>query len=121
MRTVQGIGLGFVVILFTACTSVGSLGIVTKPNADAANLLKSGKNFQELGPVEGNACRHFILAIIPFGDSAFSTAVDEALAQKGGDALLNVTVSSSLYGFIPIYNVYSFTCTSVKGVAIKFQ
>lgn len=121
MRAAQGIGLGLAALLFTACTSVGNLGIVTKPTADAANLLKSGKNFQELGPVEGSACRHFILAIIPFGDSAFSTAVDEALAQKGGDALLNVTVSSSLYGFIPIYNVYSFTCTDVRGVAIKFQ
>ncbi len=103
MRTVQGICLELAVLLVTGCTSVGSLGIVTKPNADAANLLKSGKNFQELGSVEGNTCRHFILAIIPFGDSAFSTAVDKALAQKDGDALINVTVSSSLYGFIPIY------------------
>ena len=31
------------------------------------------------------------------------------------------TVSSSLYGFIPIYNVYSFTCTSVSGIAVKYK
>jgi hypothetical protein len=30
-------------------------------------------------------------------------------------------VSNSLYGFVPIYNVYSFTCTSVQGVAVKFK
>jgi len=35
--------------------------------------------------------------------------------------LLNVSVSSSLYGFIPIYNVFSYTCTNVKGIAIKFE
>jgi hypothetical protein len=110
-----------VAIMVSACTSVGNLGIVTRPTVDGGALLKSGRSFQELGFVEGSACRHFILAIIPFGDSAFSTAVEEALGSKGGDALINVTVTSSLYGFIPIYNVYSFTCTTVKGIAVKFQ
>ena len=103
------------------CSSSGTLGIVTRSTADAGGLLKSGRGFQDLGPAEGSACRHFVLAIIPWGDSTFSTAVDKALQQKGGDALINVTVTSSLYGFIPIYNVYSFTCTEVKGVAVKFQ
>ena len=63
----------------------------------------------------------FSLQWSPFGDATFSSAVDDALAQRGGDALLNVTVSNSLYGFVPIYNVYSFTCTSVQGVAVKFK
>jgi hypothetical protein len=49
-----------------------------------------------------------------------STAVDEALEKSGGDALLNATVSSSLFGFIPYYNLFAFTCTSVKGTAIRF-
>lgn len=107
--------------LLSGCTSVGNLGIVTKPSADNAQRFRSGVDFEELGPVEASACRHFVLAVIPFGDSSFSTAVDKALAVKGGDALINVTVASSLYGFIPIYNVYSFTCTSVSGVAVKFK
>jgi hypothetical protein len=84
---------------------------VTKASADNADKLKSGVAFEELGPAEGSACRHFVIAVIPFGDSTLSSAVDDALAQKGGDALLkvtvssllNVTVSSSLYGFVPIY------------------
>ena len=84
-------------------------------------MLKSGVAFEEIGPAEGSACRHFVVAVIPFGNSTFSTAVEDALAQKGGDALLNVTVTSSLYGFVPIYNVYSFTCTSVQGVAVKYK
>jgi len=121
MRFRQIVILVLFAVAISACTSVGNLGIVTRPTVDGGALLKSGRNFQELGFAEGSACRHFILAVIPFGNSAFSTAVEEALGQKGGDALINVTVTSSLYGFIPIYNVYSFTCTTVKGIAVKFE
>ena len=103
------------------CSSTGTLGIVTKSSADPGEILKVGKNYQELGPTEGQACRHFVLAIIPWGESDFAEAVDKALEKSGGDALINVSVESSLYGFIPIYNVYSFTCTTVKGVAIKLS
>jgi hypothetical protein len=94
---------------------------VTKSSADPTSLLKNSQGYEELGPVEGQACRHFILAIIPFGQSDMAKAVDNALETTGGDALINVSVESSLYGFIPIYNVYSFTCTTVKGIAIKFK
>jgi hypothetical protein len=107
-------------IFSTGCTSVGNLGIVTKPLANNSEVLRSGTQFEELGPAEATVCRHFILAVIPFGNSALPKAVEKALAEKGGDALINVTVSTSLYGFIPIYNVYSFTCTTVNGVAVKF-
>ena len=108
-------------IMVGGCTSVWSLGIVTKSLGDPAALIKSGRAYQELGLARGKACRYFLIAVVPWGDSTFSAAVDNALAEKGGDALINVTVSSSLYGFIPIYNVFSFTCTTVTGIAIKFQ
>lgn len=108
-------------LCLAGCASVGNLGMVTKNMDNPGALLKNAKSYKELGPAEGEACRFFILAVIPFGDSTFSSAVDEALAKSGGDALLNVTVSSSLYGFIPIYNVFSYTCTNVRGIAIKFN
>jgi len=47
-------------------------------------------------------------------------AVAEALASSEGDAIINASIETSLYGFIPIYHVFSFTCTTVQGVAIKF-
>jgi hypothetical protein len=47
--------------------------------------------------------------------------VHDALTKVEGDALINVTVSNSLYGFVPIYNVFSYTCTDVNGIAIKFE
>ena len=108
-------------LLIAGCTSVGNLGIVTKSTGDPGALLRNAQSYKELGPVEGESCRYFLLAIVPWGDSAFSTAVDDALVKVGGDAMINVTVSSSLYGFIPIYNVFSYTCTTVKGIAIKFE
>ncbi len=108
-------------MLLAGCSSSGTLGIVTKSTADPVALLKSGQAFEELGPVEAQACRHFVLAVVPWGEGDFGHAVAKALEEKGGDALLNVSVETSLYGFVPIYNVYSFTCTTVKGIAIKFK
>jgi hypothetical protein len=115
--------LGFLLLLVFAsgCTSTGTLGIITKASANPAALLQSAQGFEELGLTEGRACRHFVLAIIPFGNSDVEEAVNVALGKTGGDALINVSTATSLYGFIPLYNVYSFTCTTVKGTAIKFK
>ena len=107
--------------MLVGCSTPGTLGIVTKSSVDPASLLKNSQGYEELGPAEGQACRHFILAIIPFGQSNMAKAVDKALESTGGDALLNVSAESSLYGFIPTYNIYSFTCTTIKGIAIKFK
>ena len=109
------------VILASGCTSTGTFGIVTKSSANPAALLQTAQEFEELGLTEGKACRHFVLAIIPWGNSDIEAAVNVALEKTGGDALINVSTATSLYGFIPIYNVYSFTCTTVKGTAIKFK
>jgi hypothetical protein len=108
-------------LFVTGCSTTGTLGIVTKSMADPTSLLKSPRPFQELGSVEGRACRYFAIGVIPWGASDMQTAVDKALSEKGGDALINVSVESSLYGFIPIYHVFDFTCTTVKGIAIKWQ
>ncbi len=107
--------------LAAGCVSTGNLGIVMKSSSDPAARLRTSQGFEDLGQVEGEGCRHFLLAIIPWGNSDVSKAVDDALKGTGGDAMINVTTETSLYGFIPIYNVYSYTCTKVKGTAIKFN
>ena len=107
-------------VLFIAnCSSTGNLGMVTKSQANPSSLLSSSQSFKEIGPVNGEACRFFLLGVAPFGDSTFSQAIDKAL-ENGGDALINISVTSSLYGFVPIYNIFCFTCTDVEGIAIKF-
>lgn len=103
------------------CTSIGTLGIVTRSSGDPGALLKDGQSYKELGPTEGEACRYFLLGMVPWGDATFSKAVDNALTRAGGDALINVTVSNSLYGFVPLYNVFSYTCTEIKGIAVKLE
>ncbi len=109
------------VFALAGCSTTGNLGLVTKSTANPSTLLTANTQFIELGPAKGEACRHFILAIIPFGQSDVALAVDKALDETGGDALINVSTESTLYGFIPIYNIYTYTCTKVKGTAIKFE
>jgi hypothetical protein len=104
-----------------SCTSVGSLGVITKSSVDPASVIGKSRGFKDLGPAEGRACRYFALAVIPWGNSDIQTAVDRALQPSEGDALVNVTTATSLYGFVPIYNVFSFTCTTVKGTAVKLE
>ncbi len=110
-----------VMLLIASCTSTGNLGMVSKSTANPGSLLTSPQAYKEIGPAKGKACRYFLLGIIPWGDSTLKTAVDKALAESGGDALINLSVSSSLYGFVPIYNVFCFTCTNVEGIAIQFE
>jgi len=109
------------VALLTGCTSVGTLGIVTKSTGDPGAMLRNAQPYKELGAVQGGACRFFALGVAPWGNATLSTAVDNALSNVGGDALINVTVSNSLYGFVPIYNIFTYTCTDVNGIAIKFE
>jgi hypothetical protein len=120
MRSIRFAGL-LALLSLAGCVSVGSLGVITKSSIDPAATLKTAHSVKDLGPVEGQACRYFVIAVIPWGNSDIQTAVDKALAPTGGDALVNVTTSTSLYGFVPIYNVLSFTCTTVKGTAVKLE
>lgn len=103
------------------CTSMGTLGMVTKSEADPASILRVGRSFKELGPAEGNACKYILLSIVPWGESDLESAVGRALKKSKGDALVNVSVANSLYSFLPIYNILSVSCTAVKGIAVKFQ
>ena len=103
------------------CTSMGTLGMITKSEANPTSILKSGRSFKELGPAQGNACKYMFLSIVPWGESDLEAAVGRALKKTGGDALLNVSVANSLYSFLPIYNILSVSCTAVKGISIKFQ
>ena len=112
--------LALVISIFASCSSTGNMGIATRSQANPGSLLTSSQSFKEIGPAKGKACRYFILGIIPTGDSTVTKAIDNALSE-GGDALVNISVTSSLYGFLPIYNIFSYTCTEVEGIAIEFE
>lgn len=119
MRTLMVAALA---VALGGCTTVGSLGIVARSRTDAASLIKNGTPYKEVGFARGEACRYFLFDILPWGDADVQTATDKALASVGGgDALINVTTENSLYGFIPIYSIFTYTCAKVQGTAIRFE
>lgn len=109
-------------VVLGGCTTVGSLGIVSKSSIEAPQMMREGRPYTVIGPAQGSSCRYIILGVFPVGTGDVQTSTDLALKSVGGgDALLNVTTETSLYSFIPIYNVYAESCIVVKGTAIKFQ
>jgi hypothetical protein len=69
---------------------------------------------------KGAPAGFFLLGVVPWGNSTVTQAIDNALAN-GGDALINISVTNSLYGFIPIYNIFCYTCSDVEGIAIEIE
>ena len=110
-----------IIVSLSACTSVAQVGVMIGPSGDPGSIISEARSYSEIGPVEGEACRYFLLGIIPWGDSTVAAAMDQALSANGGDAIINASVETSLYGFVPIYNVFAHTCTKVRGIAIKFD
>ena len=112
--------LSVAIFFIAGCSSTGNIGMVTKSRANPTSLLTSSYSFKEIGLVKGRACRFFLLGVVPWGNSTVTQAIDNALAN-GGDALINVSVTNSLYGFVPIYNIFCYTCSDVEGIAIEFE
>ena len=78
------------VFLLSGCTSVGTLGVVTKSTGDPGAMLRNGQAYKELGPVDGSSCRFFLLGVVPWGNGTLSAAVDDALAKVNGQAVANI-------------------------------
>jgi hypothetical protein len=94
---------------------------MTRVLADPSDLIQQAHEFEELGPTSARTCRFFLLNLFPWGDSTTGAAMEKALSFSGGDAILNAAVTTSLYGFVPLYNILSFTCTTVSGVAVEIE
>lgn len=74
-----------------------------------------------LGRVEGQSRAHYILGYGPVGDDSLKAAVADALSQKGGDTLINITIDRSVTKFPPmIGGIYTAVDTRISGTAIRF-
>lgn len=114
--------LAFVLFLFAmGCSSTANHGIISRAHFNPGDLIQSAHEVKEIGPTSARACRVFLLNIIPWGNSTTGAAMEKALSVSGGDAILNASVTTSLYEFAPLYNVVSFTCTTVSGVAVEID
>ncbi len=115
------LALAILLALASGCSSTTSHGLLTGPLADPASVIHRAHDYEDLGAVEARACRFVLLSLVPIGGSALGQAMKKALGDTGGDAILNASVTTSLYSFVPIYNVLAFTCTTVQGVAIRIR
>jgi len=114
--------LAFILLLFAmGCSSTANHGIITRALSDPSDLIQTAHEVKEIGPTSARACRFFLLNLFPWGDSTTGAAMEKALSISGGDAILNASVTTSLYGIAPFYNVISLTCTTVSGVAVEIE
>lgn len=114
-----------VVFAVGGCTSNGAIGLLTNSETEADLGPHDPHTFHRVGDqIQGTACRHFILGLIPWGDSDVESAMRDAFKQNPSlhaDGLVHVTTATSLYNFFPLYNVYTLTCTTVRGVPVRFD
>lgn len=113
------------ILLMAGCTSTGNLGILSNSETEADLGPHDPHTFHRVGSeISGEACRHFILGVLPIGRSDIESALKDALLKHPelkADGMVHISVQSTLYGFFPIYNVYTVTCTTIKGVPIRFD
>ncbi|MCL4461556.1 MAG: hypothetical protein M1297_07605 [Nitrospirae bacterium] len=117
--------LAAAILLLSGCTSTGNLGILSNSETEADLGPHDPHTFHRVGSeITGKACRHFILGVLPIGSSDIESALKNALSKHPelkADGLVHISVQSTLYGFFPIYNVYTVTCTTIRGVPIRFD
>ncbi|OGV34217.1 MAG: hypothetical protein A2020_04330 [Lentisphaerae bacterium GWF2_45_14] len=95
----------------TGCTSMITM-------APSSTPITSKDTYTKLGPTVGRAACVIILGVIPLGPQSPSRyARDNAIENKGGNALIEVTQEYNVMNLL----VVQFSWTKVEGVAIKFE
>lgn len=76
------------------------------------------KQYDVLGESEGSAMGIMLFNLIPIGQNQrFERAYESAIASKGGDALINPTISERWF-WAYVFNGY---VTKVSGTVIKYK
>lgn len=121
-RSLRGI---LVAVLLGGCSSVGSLGMISDSKTEADLGPRDLHAYHRVGQeIVGTTCHHFILGILPIGDSDLESAMKDEFKKNPtlkADGLIHVTTQSTLYGFFPLYNVYTVTCTTIRGIPVRFE
>jgi hypothetical protein len=96
-------------LLATACTIPGAIAPSTMP--------VTGK-YVELGPFEESESCGYIFFIVPVGSpDHIADMIDTLVKSRGGDALIDVTSSSSTSWFL----LGGSNCVQVRGKVVKFS
>lgn len=72
--------------------------------------------YTELGPVEETDCLWYLFSVFPISSgNNFQDAMKDAIRQRDGDALIQVTAETYYQNFL----VVSRYCTIVQGIAVR--
>ncbi|MBL8918470.1 MAG: hypothetical protein JNJ54_06385 [Myxococcaceae bacterium] len=72
--------------------------------------------YTELGPVEETDCLWYLFGALPISSgNNFQDAIKDAIRQRSGDALIQVTAETYYQNFLVVARY----CTIVQGIAVK--
>ena len=102
-----------------ALTTVFLSGCAMIPGGVAAsNTPINGREYTELGYTKETDSRIYLLGLIPIsGANTTRDAIEDAIASKNGDALINVSVETYSQWWL----LFSRYVTRVEGNVIRFQ
>jgi len=101
-----GVGL---CLLLAGCTTPGAVAPATMPVV--------GK-YVELGPFEESESCGYLFFVVPVGSpDHIADMIDALVKSRGGDALIDVTSSSSTSWFL----LGGSNCVQVRGKVVKFS
>ena len=111
MKKVLMIFCASALLCLSACTSMVMV-------APSSTPITSRDTYTKLGPTEGRAAAVTIFGLIPIGPQSPSRwARDNAIENKGGNALIEVTEEYNVLNLLLI----QFYWTKVDAIAIKFE
>ena len=104
-----------IVLVTLACAATGCL---TQGSAIAASSRPlNPDSYTVLGSRGRSATWTFVLFGIPFTQASTATALDEAVAMGGGDALVQVTADNRYYFLGPVFLIRN----EVQGLGVKVE
>ena len=105
---VLAIGIALMAFASSGCVARHPAGI-----APSTSPLPS--SFTVLGPVEASSCKWAVLFIPVSGKSTTDELIEQLVQEKGGSALIGVTVEHK----VTQYPFVGSDCSIVKGLAVK--
>lgn len=101
-----------------ACLCVGLLATAcTTPGAVAPSTMPVTGKYVELGPFEESESCGYVFLFLPVGSpDHIADMIDALVKSRGGDALIEVTSSSSTAWFL----LGGSNCVQVRGKIVKF-
>ena len=96
---------------------LASLAACTTPGAIAPSTMPIIGTYVELGPAEeATSCGYLLLFLPVKNPDPLSDLIDGMIKSRGGDALIEVTSSSSFISFL----LFTQHCVEVRGKVVNF-